>query len=74
MKQPTMSIRLCCDECQRKGEATVLDPFAGSGTVGVVALRHQRNFVGVELNPDYAQMAVNRIHDDAPMLNETATL
>ena len=41
---------------------------------GVVALRHQRNFVGVELNPDYAQMAVNRIHDDAPMLNETATL
>jgi DNA modification methylase len=49
---------------------TVLDPFAGSGTVGVVALRHQRNFVGCELNPEYAQMAKNRIVDDAPMLND----
>ncbi len=49
---------------------TVLDPFAGSGTVGVVALRHQRNFVGVELNPQYAQMARDRITDDAPMLNQ----
>lgn len=39
----------------------VLDPFAGSGTVGVVSLRHERNFVGIELNPDYAQMARERI-------------
>ena len=48
---------------------TVLDPFAGSGTVGVVALRHQRNFVGIELNPEYAKMAQQRIEDDAPLLN-----
>src|ERR1035438_3323326 len=48
---------------------TVLDPFAGSGTVGVVALRHRRNFVGVELNPEYAKMAQQRIEDDAPLLN-----
>lgn len=40
---------------------TVLDPFAGSGTVGVVALRHGREFVGVELNPEYARMARARI-------------
>jgi len=40
---------------------TVLDPFAGSGTVGVVALRHGRRFVGVELNPGYVQMARKRI-------------
>lgn len=39
----------------------VLDPFAGSGTVGVVSLRHERNFVGIELNPDYALMARERI-------------
>lgn len=39
----------------------VLDPFAGSGTVGVVALRHQRNFVGVELNPEYVKIAESRI-------------
>lgn len=47
----------------------VLDPFAGSGTVGVVALRHGRNFVGTELNPDYAEIARQRIENDAPMFN-----
>ena len=46
---------------------TVLDPFAGSGTVAVVALRHGRNFVGTELNPEYSEIAQNRIYDDAPM-------
>lgn len=48
----------------------VLDPFTGSGTVGVVALRHSRNFVGVELNPDYAEIARNRIQSSQPMFNE----
>jgi DNA modification methylase len=49
---------------------TVLDPFTGSGTVGMVALRHNRYFVGTELNPDYAELAVDRIYNDAPLLNE----
>ena len=40
---------------------TVLDPFAGSGTTGVVAKRLRRNFVGCEINPDYWQMAKERI-------------
>lgn len=40
---------------------TVLDPFAGSGTTGVVAKRLHRNFVGVEINPDYYRMAIDRI-------------
>ena len=66
---PEALVEPCVLAASREGD-TVLDPFAGSGTVGVVALRHQRNFVGVELNPDYAQMAMNRIRDDAPMLNE----
>lgn len=39
----------------------VLDLFTGSGTVAVVALRHNRNFIGTELNPEYAEIAVNRI-------------
>jgi DNA modification methylase len=47
----------------------VLDPFAGSGTVGVVALRHGRDFIGVELNPEYAAIAEARIAGDAPLLN-----
>ena len=39
----------------------VLDPFTGSGTTGVVAKRLRRDFVGVEINPEYWQMATDRI-------------
>jgi DNA modification methylase len=49
---------------------TVLDPFTGSGTVGMVALRHGREFVGVELNPDYADLANERIYKDGPLFNQ----
>jgi len=48
----------------------VLDPFTGSGTVAVVALRHGRNFIGTELNPEYAEIAEHRICGDQPMINE----
>jgi DNA modification methylase len=47
----------------------VLDPFSGSGTTGMVALRHDRSYIGLELNPEYAEMSRNRIRDDAPLLN-----
>ncbi len=46
---------------------TVLDPFCGSGTTGVVALRYHRNFVGIELNPEYAEMAERRIGGEIPL-------
>lgn len=39
----------------------VLDPFMGSGTTGVVAKKLLRNFVGIELNKEYFQMANQRI-------------
>ena len=39
----------------------VLDPFFGSGTVGVVALRHSRHYLGVELNCAYIAMAEERL-------------
>lgn len=48
----------------------ILDPFTGSGTVAVVALRHGRNFVGVELNPKYAAIAKERINNDQPSINK----
>ena len=47
----------------------VLDPFTGSGTVGVVALKHNRDFIGTELNPEYAALAEARIYDDGPLMN-----
>jgi DNA modification methylase len=48
---------------------TVLDPFAGAGTTGLVATRHGRSFIGIELNPEYAELARGRIIDDAPLFN-----
>jgi site-specific DNA-methyltransferase (adenine-specific) len=42
----------------------VLDPFFGAGTVGVVAERHGRDWVGIEINPGYARLAEQRIADD----------
>lgn len=41
----------------------VLDPFFGSGTVGMVCQQLQRRFVGIELNADYVAMAAMRLSD-----------
>ena len=60
------------EPCVLAGSATgdtVLDPFSGSGTVGVVALRHGRNYIGCELNPEYAAISEERIREDAPLMN-----
>jgi DNA modification methylase len=43
---------------------TVLDPFSGAGTTGLVADRLQRNAILIELNPEYAAMAERRISGD----------
>lgn len=51
---------------------TVLDPFTGSGTTAMVALRHGRAFVGTELNPQYVDLARERINGDAPLFNTPA--
>lgn len=49
--------------CTDEGD-TVLDPFCGSATTGVVAVRNARNFVGIDADKDYlASMAVKRIGD-----------
>jgi DNA modification methylase len=50
----------------------VLDPFAGAGTTGVVAARLGRRFLGIELNPDYAEMARRRITEDMPLFSTQA--
>ena len=49
---------------------TVLDPFGGSGTTGLVADRLQRNAILIELNPEYAEMARRRLTKDAPLFAE----
>jgi adenine-specific DNA-methyltransferase len=50
--------------------ALVLDPFAGSGTTGVAALLEGRDFVGIEMIPEYAETVERRLAEH----RETATL
>ena len=58
--------------CIKAGSAegnTVLDPFCGSGTTGLVALRLGRAFIGIDLSTEYCEIARQRIEQDAPLLN-----
>jgi hypothetical protein len=48
----------------------VLDPFAGSGTSGLVSERLGRDSILIELSPTYAEMARGRIYGEAPMFNQ----
>lgn len=58
---PPDLIRPCVRASSRPGDY-VLDPFFGSGTVGVVCQEENRLHVGIELNPDYVAIAANRLH------------
>jgi DNA modification methylase len=42
-------------------DGIVLDPFMGAGTTGLVALKNARRFVGIELNPEYIELANKRL-------------
>ena len=46
----------------------VLDPFLGSGTVGVVCEQQKRKYIGIELNPEYVELALHRIRNTDPLL------
>ena len=45
--------------CPKGG--TVLDPFCGSGTTGIVSQRQEKDFIGIELNPEYIKIAEKRL-------------
>jgi len=51
-----------CIKAGSKAGDTILDPFAGTGTTGLVAEKLGRKFVGIELNPEYVDMAERRIN------------
>jgi DNA modification methylase len=59
-----------CDCGEQPIPCCVLDPFSGSGTTGMVSTELGREYIGVELNPEYAEMSRTRIdswkHRDAP--------
>ena len=55
-------------------EDTVLDPFCGSGTTMVAALRAGRNSIGVEIDPEYCRMAARYLKAETSGLFDTAQL
>ena len=68
---PPALIEPCILAGSKRGD-TVLDPFGGAGTTGLVADRLGRNAVLCELNPAYATMARHRITDDSPLFADGA--
>jgi site-specific DNA-methyltransferase (adenine-specific) len=61
---PSQLVEPCILASTRPGDF-VLDPFFGSGTVGVVCQEYNRKFIGVELNSDYVNMACERLEEQA---------
>lgn len=59
-----------CIEAGCPAGGTVLDPFGGAGTTGLVADRLGRDAILIELNASYAEMSRRRISDDAPLFAE----
>jgi site-specific DNA-methyltransferase (adenine-specific) len=57
---PPKLVEPCIRSSSRPGDY-VLDPFFGSGTVGLVAQELQRQYVGIELNPAYVALAAERL-------------
>jgi site-specific DNA-methyltransferase (adenine-specific) len=64
-QKPVALIERCLRATTDPGDL-ILDPFAGSGSTGVAALRLGRRFVGYEQNEAYAQLAARRLNGTAP--------
>ncbi|HEU5105182.1 MAG TPA: site-specific DNA-methyltransferase [Solirubrobacterales bacterium] len=61
VRRHTVGWEATCSHDAPGGRCRVLDPFAGVGTTGVVAARHGRDFLGVELSPKFATLARERV-------------
>jgi site-specific DNA-methyltransferase (adenine-specific) len=53
---------------------TVLDPFCGSGTTMLAAMRSGRNSIGIEIDPSYCRLAARRLRDEGASLFTTHEL
>lgn len=64
---PPELVRVCLLAGSKPGDA-VLDPFFGSGTVGLVCREYGRQCQGIELNPEYVKLAIDRLGKAGPTL------
>jgi DNA modification methylase len=69
---PPELIKRCIKAGSKPGD-TILDPFGGAGTTGLVADRLGRNAVLIELKSAYSAMAANRVIDDAGLFAEVSS-
>lgn len=53
---------------------TVLDPFCGTGTTMLAAIKANRNSIGVEIDPEYCDMAMRRLEEETRTLFEEVKL
>lgn len=60
-QKPIRLMKWCIDKLATP--ASILDPFMGSGSTGCAATQMQRNFIGIERDPDYFDIACRRIED-----------
>ncbi|HET7177373.1 MAG TPA: site-specific DNA-methyltransferase [Solirubrobacterales bacterium] len=63
VRRQTVGWEASCEHDAPGARCTVLDPFAGAATAGIVAQRHGRDFLGVELSGRYARMARSRLRE-----------
>lgn len=69
---PTSLVEPCILAATKPGDL-VCDPFSGSGTTGVVALQHDRNYIGFELNTDFEKIYTKRLKEAKAYNNQDAT-
>ena len=61
-QKPMRFMKWIIERCSMPGD-TILDPFMGSGTTGVACVRTGRNFIGIEIEPKYFEIAEKRIKE-----------
>lgn len=67
---PAQLPTLCLLAGSREGDI-ILDPFMGAGTTAIAAMAYNRNYIGFELNPEYAKIAKMRISEQSGLFNLT---
>lgn len=62
-QKPVALLDLCIDRCKLEADATIIDPYMGSGSCGVAATRRGLKYVGIEIASAHFETACKRIED-----------
>lgn len=69
-QKPVALIRRMIQNQGRPGSGVIADPFMGSGTTAVAAIREGRPYIGFEINPRYCKRAEQRIREEAGQVEQ----